>query len=70
LVGFTRACPDALNKGESSVGFFSQEEQTRTRGNIKNYAHTMTFSAAYMQKITEIFVANNKPNVDAVNRVP
>jgi hypothetical protein len=29
----------------------------------------MTFSAAYMQKITEIFVANNKPNVDAVNRV-
>lgn len=59
LLGFNSACPDPSVKDAALLRFFTQEEQTRTRGNIQNYAHVVEFSQGFMERIGAIYATEN-----------
>lgn len=61
LLGF-RACPSHVMNGAASVRFFTDEEQVRTGGVVKNFVHTVSFSESFMRKITEIYRVAWKKN--------
>jgi hypothetical protein len=66
LLGFTSACPSHVSNGAAALKFFTEEEQNKTRGLIKNFTHSVEFSEIFMQKITAIYrqerEENNKTN--------
>jgi hypothetical protein len=69
MIGFGRACPSKTVDAAAYVGFFSQEEQDRTRGFIQNYAHIAEFSAEYMRRITAAYIEQDKPNSEVAKRL-
>ena len=69
LVGFRDACPRVGMDNPAVLRFFSEEEFQRTRGVIKNYAHTVMFSRSFMKKITDAYEVQNKPNEDITKRL-
>ncbi len=60
LLGFVSACPDPSVEDAAILRFYSQEEQTRTRGRIENYAHVIEFSQALMEKIGALHAIENE----------
>lgn len=68
-VGFTDTCPRIGIDNPAVVRFFTEEEQRRTQGRIKNYAHTVEFSQLFMKKITDAYERQNKPNEDNIKRL-
>ncbi|MEY3123567.1 MAG: hypothetical protein RLZZ573_87, partial [Pseudomonadota bacterium] len=69
LVGYTNFCPTAQSIKAAELRFFSEEEEERTRGSIKTFAHRVYFSANYMKKIASIFVENDQPNKEKIKSV-
>lgn len=68
-IGFADTCPDEGVDKPAVVRFFSEEEQKRTQGRIKNFAHTVEFSQSFMKKITNAYERQNKPNEDIIKRL-
>lgn len=66
LVGYTNFCPTAQSIKAAELRFFSEEEEERTRGSIKNFAHRVYFPSNYMKKISSIFVENDQPNKEKI----
>jgi hypothetical protein len=54
LLGFQDVCPNHIANGAAALKFFTEEEQNKTRGLIKNFVHSVDFSDAFMQEITAI----------------
>ena len=69
LIGFLMACPRDGIDGAAVLKFFSQEEQSRTRGVLQNYAHQVEFSPTFMKRITDTWIVQNKPNQDVTQRL-
>lgn len=54
VLGFDDACLATHAKGKASLKFFTEEEQHRTQGRIKNFVHSVDFPEKFMQQITEL----------------
>ena len=69
VVGFSDTCPREGLDDAAVLKFFSEEEFQRTQGRIQNYAHEVGFSRAFMKKISDTYVVQNKPNQDITKRL-
>jgi hypothetical protein len=56
LLGFRNGCPDPRVKKDVIFRFFSAEEQERKQGLAKNFAHTIEFSDAFMDRISSLYM--------------
>lgn len=69
LVGLIGTTPHETAMGPLVLPLFTQEEQTRTRGNIERYVHELVLSKGFVQRMKAIYRVQNKPNRDVIDRL-